>query len=123
MIKGLQDKKIIKCSHVYHKNCRIDKWFERAHQCPYVVIANLILVSKTETIIIKNQKLKIEHLIKIKKKYCLSGLTKFLVIYHNLSLFTNYKIRYIFFKIKLNKIKNQIIKTNNKKNQIINENY
>jgi hypothetical protein len=28
-----EDKKIIKCSHVYHKEC-IDKWFERAHQCP-----------------------------------------------------------------------------------------
>ena len=25
--------KIIKCSHVYHEKC-IDKWFERAHQCP-----------------------------------------------------------------------------------------
>jgi len=28
-----EDKKTIKCSHVYHKEC-IDKWFERAHQCP-----------------------------------------------------------------------------------------
>lgn len=28
-----EDKKIIKCSHVYHKEC-INKWFERSHQCP-----------------------------------------------------------------------------------------
>lgn len=27
------DKKIIKCSHIFHEEC-INKWFERSHQCP-----------------------------------------------------------------------------------------
>jgi len=28
-----EDKKIIKCSHVYHEKC-IEKWFKRSHKCP-----------------------------------------------------------------------------------------
>jgi hypothetical protein len=27
------DKNILKCNHIFHKNC-IEKWFQKSHHCP-----------------------------------------------------------------------------------------